>query len=818
MKTKLYLAIIILSYSLNITSQNWEWVKSYENNTDDIYTNYEPFSQLYINNIDIDKDGNIFSVDNFAGNLNFGSTSLTSGFNRTDIFVEKMSANGDWDWAIQSNGDGVGYGTAKCIHIDDSGNSYIGFGYHGRIGFGNNSSNNYYSGGYNGLIAKFNPNGTILWTVTFNPAISDNEIFISSILTDNEGFIYVSGEYERRMVIAPRRSSKLTIDGVVGVNNSFDRDVFVAKLSPAGDPVWVVGAGNSRADYNLKMIIDKDDNLYITGKILKSYSGNTSVFGDLNVVFDDDTKYIAKLNTDGEFSWVYPLSPDKSLGLDLVVDDSGNVFCLDSFGSISKINSLGQLQWSKKISSSFPNFGTGTALGIDSSQNIYIGGNFHGNPVIGEDVLTSNDSSRDRTFFAKMDNAGNWEYAVENNNSNIEVISNSHIIRDMKVIGEDEIIVSGMSLSEDDQGYPHTKVFRGIVTISNHISDNNDLNISIYPLNEARAGFKASYRIVYNNVGTTQLDGNIKLEYEDSKIVFSNASEVIDSQTSNSITFNYSNLSPSESRIIDVNFNVFAPPIIPETGETLSFSTSIYPISGDLTENDNLYSLNQEIVNSYDPNDISVLEGSEILLEDIDEYLHYIIRFQNTGTADAINIRVTNFFDDNLDWKTFQLESSSHALNIERVYGYEVSFVFKDINLPDSTTDEPNSHGFIAYKIKPKNDVIVGDILPNKADIFFDFNSAIETNLVTTKIISSLSMDDHLIPKFHAYPNPTKGVLNIKTQLHVTKLNVYNNVGQLILSQFNKKSIDVSSLNTGLYFIKIEGVNGTLETKKFIKE
>ncbi|MFK5878967.1 MAG: T9SS type A sorting domain-containing protein [Flavobacteriaceae bacterium] len=346
----------------------------------------------------------------------------------------------------------------------------------------------------------------------------------------------------------------------------------------------------------------------------------------------------------------------------------------------------------------------------------------------------------------------------------------------------------------------------------------NDVNIVLYPLSEASPGFDSTYRLVYKNEGTTVLNGNIVLEFYNSKLNFLSASETVISQTANSLTFNYSNLNPFETRIIDLSFNVFSPPTN-SIGDTLSFTTTINPMPGDITVDDNIFTLDQTVIGSYDPNDIVVLEGDEILLADKDKYLHYIIRFQNTGTADAINVRVDNVLDPKLDWNTLQLESSSDTNRVEIKDGNQVSFIFNGIYLPDSISDEPNSHGFIAYKIKPKSDVTVGDIMANQADIFFDFNPAINTNIVTTEITASaLGMDGNLISKFYIYPNPTSNILNINSTTQITKLEIYNNIGQAVLSEINKRSIDISTLSSGLYFIKIKDELGNLEIKKIIKK
>jgi len=265
----------------------------------------------------------------------------------------------------------------------------------------------------------------------------------------------------------------------------------------------------------------------------------------------------------------------------------------------------------------------------------------------------------------------------------------------------------------------------------------NDLNITLFPLNMANPGFDSRYQIVYNNVGTTTLSGSVTLFYQDANMTFLTASEPVASQSANAITFDYLNLSPFETRTIDLEFNV-SPPPINQNDDILHFTANIDPTVGDETEYDNSFELNQTVVGSYDPNDIRVLEGEEILLEDVDKFLHYIIRFQNTGTASAINIKVTNQIDPNLDWNTFQLQNLSHTGSVLIRNENQVTFTFNNINLPDSTTNEPESHGYIQFKIKPKPGITIGESMSSSANIYFDFNLPISTNTVTTTVVEPL--------------------------------------------------------------------------------
>lgn len=350
------------------------------------------------------------------------------------------------------------------------------------------------------------------------------------------------------------------------------------------------------------------------------------------------------------------------------------------------------------------------------------------------------------------------------------------------------------------------------------IAEINDLIISFYPnINDARPGFDTGYRIVYKNIGTTQLSGTVSFEFDGSKLNFLNASETLSSQTDNNLTFDFTELNPFEVKIIDLQFNVYAPPVT-NIDDILVTTATINPVAEDYTQDDNIFSYSQTVVGSYDPNDITCLEGDEVLIENADEYLHYLIRFQNTGTASAINVRVDHALDGKLDWNTMQLESLSHPGQVNIRNGSEVSFVFDGINLPDSTNDEPNSHGFIAYKIKPKDNVVLGDVILATADIYFDFNPAIVTNTATTEFVQTLSVATFEEGKVTVYPNPTNGILNIVASNEIIDVNIYNYLGQLVLSVKETSKIDMSTLSQGVYLITLIDSKGSIYTQKIIKK
>lgn len=345
-----------------------------------------------------------------------------------------------------------------------------------------------------------------------------------------------------------------------------------------------------------------------------------------------------------------------------------------------------------------------------------------------------------------------------------------------------------------------------------------DLNVVLLPVGEARPGFDSQYQIVYRNVGTTRLSGTVTLNFDDTKLAFESASTTPTSETTNALTFDYVDLDPFETRTVNLIFQIAAPPTT-DINDHLLFTTAITPDQTDYSAADNLHVLDQIVIGSFDPNDITCLEGDEILMEQADDYLHYVIRFQNTGTASAINVRIENILNDKLDWDTFQLLNASHTNRVEIKNGNRVSFIFNNIFLPDSNSNEPASHGFVAYKIKAKNTVDVGDLIANQASIYFDFNLPIVTNEALTEIVEENPVDpgeEEPAATVSLHPMPVTDFLTITSSIAITKVEIYNTLGQRVLIS-NQNSINLSNLTTGMYFCKVTDKNNHTITKSIMK-
>ncbi|WP_309640296.1 T9SS type A sorting domain-containing protein [Flavobacterium sp.] len=349
----------------------------------------------------------------------------------------------------------------------------------------------------------------------------------------------------------------------------------------------------------------------------------------------------------------------------------------------------------------------------------------------------------------------------------------------------------------------------------------NDLEIAMLPIDIARPGFDSRYKIIYKNKGTQTQSGTISFVFNDAVLDFVNANPLVASQVINSLNWNFTNLLPFEIREITVTLNINSPSEVPPVngGDGLIFTTTINSSLTDETPNDNTFVLNQTVVNSFDPNDKTCLEGNVITPEMIGKEVHYMIRFENTGTANAENIVVKDMIDtEKFDINSLIPIDGSHSFVTRISNTIKVEFIFENINLP---FDDANNDGYVAFKIKTKPSLVLGDTFSNTASIYFDYNFPIITNNATTTVALLANQDFAFEQYFKIYPNPVKDILNIETKktIEVTSVNIYNTLGQLVLVIPNAqqtKSMDVSSLKTGNYLMKINSDKES-SSVKFIK-
>lgn len=236
--------------------------------------------------------------------------------------------------------------------------------------------------------------------------------------------------------------------------------------------------------------------------------------------------------------------------------------------------------------------------------------------------------------------------------------------------------------------------------------------------------------------------------------------------------------------------------------------------------------MTQVIVASYDPNDKTEAHGSQILFADFDntDFLYYTIRFQNTGTSNAIDVRLEDILDNSLDEQSIRMIDASHNYNMDRVNN-KVVWNFTGIQLKPADQNEALSKGYVSFKIKPKPGYAVGTIIPNTAGIYFDSNPVIVTNTFNTKFVAVLANTSFESGNFALYPNPAHKQVEIdllNTTETIKTIEINDVLGKCIkkASGLNAvhQTLDVADFAKGIYFIEVTTSNYLKQIKKLIVE
>ncbi len=347
----------------------------------------------------------------------------------------------------------------------------------------------------------------------------------------------------------------------------------------------------------------------------------------------------------------------------------------------------------------------------------------------------------------------------------------------------------------------------------------NDLEVTLLPIGNARPGFDVQYQIVFKNKGTNTQNGSINLMFNDAVIDYVSATPSADNQILNNLIWNFSNLAPLETRVILINLSLNSPTEFPplNSGDILNYTASIYGLS-DENSTDNVSILNQYVLNAFDPNYKTCTEGTTLAPSEVGKYVHYIIGFENDGTANAENIVVKDMIDTSkYDITTLVPIKGSAPFTTRIINTNQVEFIFQNINLPFASG---SNQGYVAFKIKTKPTLVLGNNFSNTANIYFDYNAPIVTNTATTTIAALANPEFVFSDYFTLTPIPTKGVLNINTKqdIVISSISIYNTLGQVVLVTSNpSNSIDVSSLTAGSYFVKVITDKGS-SSGKFLKE
>lgn len=778
-----------------------------------------------------------------GGFLITGATSSNNGHvsgnhGNSDAWVVKLDPAGNLQWQ-KCFGGTLNDQAMSVVQSPDGNFVFAG------ITYSNNGDVSGNHGGMDAWVVKIDTAGNLIWQKCLGGSSTD---LVSSIENSSNGNFIIAG-------------NSFSLDGDVGVNYGLS-DMWVVLIDNAGNLIWENSFGGSQVDAARSVQQTSDGGYIVAGE---AYSNDILVIGNHGA----SDFWVIKLNPAGNMQWQQCLGGSNSdypraikqtgdqgfLVAGITSSNDGQVTGSHGLDDawLVKLDYSGNLQWQNCIG--------GSALDDATSIDLTIDGNF---------IVAGRTASNDGDISG---NHGGYDFwmALSTNRFNLIsgklfIDSNSNQLHDAgeNVLTNHKVYetVTGRIGFSGQNGIYHVAVtdtgnfsvqpdpvnhyipapinhnvsfsaFQQTDTLNDFaiqpVGTVNDLCVQITPAGPFRSGFTATYIISYQNVGNTSIDSCSLIFFPHANLMYSSASSVPDLITPDSVVWNLYTLNPFESGSVFVTVQVFAGLPI---GTLINSFAKIEPVSGDANPQCNIDSWELLTVGSYDPNDILVNRDTLLVTElSNPPFLEYVIRFQNTGNDTAFFVKVMNRIDTlKLQLNTLEFMTSSHPVDMRFIYDVRtLEFRFNNILLPDSNINEPASHGFIRYRIKPITSLNAGDSILNSAAIYFDFNEPVITNTAVTQIALPTGVESLVFDKperIKLYPNPAQGELVISSEAFRDNdwaVRIYDILGQLVLEKSklifgsdHATAIDIGKLNSGVYFIKLESYSGTL-LGRFIK-
>lgn len=649
----------------------------------------------------------------------------------------------------------------------------------------------YKSGVYLSALVRFDSTGNVLWHQNITSSGSDFPLEILN--TADKGFLLA---YASSGNISPWKSENAIGNNAIGYN-----DIWIVKVDSLGAYLWDNTIGGIYDDQPYAICLNATDDIFISGTSFSSKG-----FDKSEICRGHFDNWIIKLSANGIKLW------DKTVGSD-----------------------------NRDISTGIGILPNGDLLIVSSSYS-----------EKGYDRANFRRSFSDTWLFTLSENyneiTGNVFTDV---NLNAVKDSGDFIPQNLKILTNDSNLFSFVSydgsykLLVEDNNYsifPAPNPYYGLIPASNAASFTGfnqidslndfilqpqlfvqDLKVSLAPPALLRPGFDASYMISCYNKGTVPVPSQVYFKlFPHTTYVSSPLAPVL--QTSDSVLWDIGVVNPGQNKTIHVTIKLDT---IIQVGDILNSYTQALPIATDFAPSDNNATWESIVRGSLDPNDILVDKHTiEYSTLPSSPTLRYTIRFQNTGNAPASIVSIVNNLPIKLIDSTFELEASSHPVNVEYTKNSRMlKFDFPGILLPDSGANLEQSMGFVQYSIRPRTNMVPGDSIRNKALIYFDYNPPVVTNYAITEIVQTTALGEMTaIPTLRVYPNPAAERLNISLPENFQQgiIMVYDLQGRLILQEKVTNtnvmySLNLHDVDPGMYSIYLLSGNNRYSSR-FIRQ
>lgn len=206
---------------------------------------------------------------------------------------------------------------------------------------------------------------------------------------------------------------------------------------------------------------------------------------------------------------------------------------------------------------------------------------------------------------------------------------------------------------------------------------------------------------------------------------------------------------------------------------------------------------------------------------DPSDLLTYQINFQNLGTSYAEDVEIRDTLDAAIAPESFQRGAGSAPYNYF-VQGNVLVVRFENINLPDSTSDEPGSHGFVKFSVAQRPGNVPGTVIHNNASIYFDFEAPVVTNTTSNFVRIPTALTPGLMDAVKIYPNPGHDQFVVEALVDVEmEMVMYDLSGKemkRVALEGLRQAVNTAELPVGLYLYQIQSAGKTVDFGKWLKQ
>lgn len=225
-------------------------------------------------------DGSAVVTGQLAGAATFGGTTVAA-FGGADVFVARISATGDWQWATSAGGAGADDGRGVTALPDGSavvvGSAAV------NASFGTTTLVG--AGGADLFAARVDPNGTWTWARGGGGTGGDHA---AAVAAHPDGSVVLTGWFGGT---ASFGGTTLSATG--------DDDLVAAKISATGDWAWAARAGGSGPDAGRAVTVRPDGTAVVAGTL----GGTAVVAGSVLTPVGGADLLVAALSPDGVWAW-----------------------------------------------------------------------------------------------------------------------------------------------------------------------------------------------------------------------------------------------------------------------------------------------------------------------------------------------------------------------------------------------------------------------------------------------------------------------------------------------------------------------------------